>query len=348
MRANERPLPAVEYGSLAKEPSAFLERYLSRRHGPSVQKWPHYFEPYERHLERFRNKAGITLLEIGINDGGSLALWRDFLGPQARLFGADILPSTARYARDPFFGSPEAIFVGNQASAAFWANVSARVPHLDIVIDDGGHSITQQNSTLHAAWRLLRPGGTYICEDVHGGSNGFARFVAERYVVRSPPPRPSGEKSPRLPWGGLRDDVATLNQFNHPQTNKPPNELQHDVAGVHFYPYMVVIEKLTHPRQKLTGTLYLGNQSTRDASLHAPPPVPRNATGAGGALRAGAASKPHESPWSPTYTNRTAARAAGPSAPQKRAAAAAQPLTSAAKEAVPWLSRLAMQLIGFT
>ena len=65
-----------------------------------------------------------------------------------------------------------------------------------------------------------------------------------------------------MPWGGLRDDVDTLMQFNHPQASAVPNTLQREVGSLAFYPYLLVIEKLAIQRKQLTGSLRAGNRSS--------------------------------------------------------------------------------------
>ena len=40
------------------------------------------------------------------------------------------------------------------------------MPHVDALIDDGGHTLTLQKTTLDAMWPHLPPGGVYICEDL--------------------------------------------------------------------------------------------------------------------------------------------------------------------------------------
>ena len=253
------------YGAVVTSPLlAWYMNRVIRQDGPSFQKWPHYLEPYERHLGRFRAQEKMTLLEIGIDDGGSLNMWRQYLGPRARIYGADIVSNTKRYKGDPFYGSPEAIFVGDQATDAFWTDVRRALPpgSIDVLIDDGGHTVEQQKRTLEEAWKLLAPGGVYVCEDVHGGSNLFVAHVVARYLRRPPPAHAPGHIAPRLPWGQLRDEVPTLNQFNHPQKDATPNEVQAYVSGVFFYPYMIVVEKLRVPRKQLTGHLWAGDRTT--------------------------------------------------------------------------------------
>ncbi|CCF47370.1 hard-surface induced protein 5 [Colletotrichum higginsianum] len=67
--------------------------------------------------------------------------------------------------------NPEAtVFYGEQASAPFIKKVGSEVtaPGLvDIIVDDGGHTMTQQENSLRELWPFLRPGGIYFAEDLH-------------------------------------------------------------------------------------------------------------------------------------------------------------------------------------
>src|SRR4051794_39606696 len=59
--------------------------------GRLVPRFRHYFDVYHRHFSRFRGKP-VTMIEIGIFNGGSLPMWRDYFGSQARIVGVDINP----------------------------------------------------------------------------------------------------------------------------------------------------------------------------------------------------------------------------------------------------------------
>jgi hypothetical protein len=37
----------------------------------------------------------------------------------------------------------------------------------DIIIDDGGHTMAQQMTSLQHLWKAIKPGGYYFCEDLH-------------------------------------------------------------------------------------------------------------------------------------------------------------------------------------
>jgi len=49
--------------------------------GPGLWKWSHYFDVYEEHLGRIQCSARPSrILEMGVYSGGSLKIWRWFLG----------------------------------------------------------------------------------------------------------------------------------------------------------------------------------------------------------------------------------------------------------------------------
>ena len=62
------------------------------------------------------------------------------------------------------------VLIGDQADRTFWRRMIAHgtLPPLDIVIDDGGHTPDQQRVTLEELLPHIRPGGVYVCEDIHG------------------------------------------------------------------------------------------------------------------------------------------------------------------------------------
>ncbi len=57
--------------------------------GYAVSKWSTYLDVYQTFFEKYRN-TDVVVLEIGINYGGSLEIWRKFFGDKARIIGVDI------------------------------------------------------------------------------------------------------------------------------------------------------------------------------------------------------------------------------------------------------------------
>ena len=133
--------------------------------GPGIMHWKHYFAVYERHFARFRG-TDCVLAEVGIFSGGSLKMWRWYLGDAATIIGIDISNDTRIYERNPEYGSPDHIVIGDQSDPDFWRAFQAQHPRLNILIDDGGHRPFQQIATLEAMLPHLQPGGVFFCEDV--------------------------------------------------------------------------------------------------------------------------------------------------------------------------------------
>ncbi|QHJ01332.1 class I SAM-dependent methyltransferase [Xylophilus rhododendri] len=135
--------------------------YFMRNGGNAIHKWVDYFEVYHRAFARFRGRE-ITFVEIGVQNGGSLHMWRDYLGPQARIIGVDVDENCKALKKHGFD-----IWIGDQADPAFWRKFCKENPDIDVVLDDGGHTMVQQINTFDALFPVLRNGGCYLCEDTH-------------------------------------------------------------------------------------------------------------------------------------------------------------------------------------
>jgi hypothetical protein len=209
-----RTLPVAEQPPPAGAPErpGALEAYFdAHTDGPGIWKWRHYFEIYERHLDRFRG-GPVHIVEIGVLGGGSLQMWHDYFGPQTRVYGIDINSESKALEREGV-----EIFIGDQGDRAFWERFLQSSPKIDVVIDDGGHTAAQQAVTVESLLPHVRPGGVYICEDIHGPFQPFHSFV-------------DGLSRP-------------LSDIGMPRARNPANSLQQQVASVHRYPILTVIEK---------------------------------------------------------------------------------------------------------
>jgi len=191
-----------------------------RKVGAGIWKWSHYFEIYERHFRRFRGQE-VHIAEIGIYSGGSLEMWRDYFGPKAHIYGVDIEPDCKAYERDGV-----KVFIGDQADRSFWKQFCTKVPKLDIVIDDGGHKYEQQVVSLEELLPHLRPGGIYLCEDVHYAFNRFSSYVSG--LAHKLNEMPNVRANPDDPERRVVSDTSMF---------------QKRINSIHFYPFVVVIEK---------------------------------------------------------------------------------------------------------
>tara|TARA_Y100001970_G_C14217537_1_gene850600 strand:+ start:814 stop:1641 length:828 start_codon:yes stop_codon:yes gene_type:complete len=120
-----------------------------------------YFEVYDLLLEEYIGRD-ITFVEIGVLDGGSLFMWREFFGEKARIIGVEINES-AKVWEDYGFE----IFIGSQSDPIFWQDFYNKTGKVDVVLDDGGHTYQQQIVTVESSLENIHPKGKIIVEDTY-------------------------------------------------------------------------------------------------------------------------------------------------------------------------------------
>lgn len=120
-----------------------------------------YFPVYDHLFSKYVGKSPV-IVEVGVLNGGSLFMWREFFGPAARIIGVDLNPEATWLREDGFD-----IHIGDQTDPEFWADFFADVGDVDIFLDDGGHTYPQQIVTASSAMDHIRDGGVLVVEDTH-------------------------------------------------------------------------------------------------------------------------------------------------------------------------------------
>lgn len=164
-----RSIPTIDRDDVAKRPASVAlgssTGSLSRTCYDAAQflslKHTTYFSVYDRLFSRFVGKAPV-IVEVGVLNGGSLYMWREFFGPGARIIGIDLNPEAVWLREDGF-----EIHIGDQADPQFWQDFFREVGDVDILLDDGGHTYPQQIVTASSALDHIRDGGLLVVEDTH-------------------------------------------------------------------------------------------------------------------------------------------------------------------------------------
>ena len=136
-------------------------------------KYKNYFPIYEKLFAKFRGKK-ITFVEIGVLSGGSLFMWKNYFGNDARIIGIELNPEAKKFEKEGF-----EIFIGNQADENFWKDFFEKVGEVDIILDDGGHTNFQQIVTCCSCIPFIKDNGLMVVEDVfhsYGLSYGAKGF----------------------------------------------------------------------------------------------------------------------------------------------------------------------------
>lgn len=130
--------PLIDSGTDKHSQHAYIDSFYEAEFGKWVTKSP-------------------TIFEIGIRTGASLALWKRYFGPKSVVIGADVTSADMTI----FEPGVQYIFANAYDSA-----VANTLPDLDIVVDDGPHSLDSMKQCINLYLPKLKPGGVMIIEDL--------------------------------------------------------------------------------------------------------------------------------------------------------------------------------------
>ena len=217
-----------------------LEQYFRANDQRLIHKWNHYFEIYERHFDRFRGKE-ITILEIGVSQGGSLQMWKHYFGDQATIHGIDIDPRCKALEEENIH-----IHIGSQADRNFLRQVKKAIPKVDILIDDGGHTMRQQIVSYEELFDHVKDDGVYLCEDLH------TSYWLEHG---------GGHKRPSSFIEYSKNWIDQLHAWHSHQRSLKVDAFTTSVDSIHYYDSIVVVEKRKRnaPTHEKTGTPSFSN-----------------------------------------------------------------------------------------
>lgn len=199
-----------------------LENFFYCKEHRVLTKWLHYFEVYDRHFSKYRNKAPVVM-EIGVFKGGSLQMWKDYFGEGAQIIGVDIDESTKAFEEERI-----SIEIGSQEDRDFLKKLKEKYPRVDIFIDDGGHTMNQQIITFEEMFPHISYGGTYLCEDLH--SSYMKRFGG---AYRNPDSYIEYSKN----------FIDYIHAWLSEEADLRPNRYSRTMHSLHYYDSMLVIEK---------------------------------------------------------------------------------------------------------
>jgi trans-aconitate methyltransferase len=109
-----------------------------------------------------------NVLEIGVYNGDSLRLLQNYF-PNSNIYGFDLTPPKDHHYNDRF-----KVLLGNQEDRDDLNHIFNSIDgDLDLIIDDGGHTMRQQQTSFGFLFRRLKNGGVYILEDLHTSRYGL-------------------------------------------------------------------------------------------------------------------------------------------------------------------------------
>ena len=201
-----------------------LFKFCMEKDHRHITKWLHYFPIYEKWFSKFRN-TDVVFVEVGVFQGGSAQMWKDYFGKKAKIIGVDIDERCKNFEEDQI-----TIEIGSQEDRNFWADFKQKYPRVDILLDDGGHTMNQQIISFKEMFPHIQEGGIYMCEDCG-----------------------TSYRKDRDTWGGGYGNPNTFIEYSKKLIDMmnayeskgiiEPDYFTHNIGGIHFYDAIVVFER---------------------------------------------------------------------------------------------------------
>lgn len=135
----------------------------TEHHGLVSDKWKLYLNKYDSLLNPYREQE-ISLLEIGVQNGGSLAIWAKFFPQALKITGCDINPECNKLEYED---NRVSIIIGDANDDDVFKQVVSEIKTPSIVIDDGSHTSSDIIKSFVKYFSILDTDGVYIAEDLH-------------------------------------------------------------------------------------------------------------------------------------------------------------------------------------
>ena len=138
-----------------KQLQEVYEKYSTTVCGGDKGTFHSYIEIYQRYMEKTQD---ISLLEIGVQFGHSIAMWNEYF-INSDIYGLDIDISLVKFPglRNIFECDATKIdSIPNQIKETMF----------DYIIDDGSHRVEDQIKSFNILYPQLKNGGIYFIEDI--------------------------------------------------------------------------------------------------------------------------------------------------------------------------------------
>lgn len=241
-----------------------VDLYASHR-GKVSDKWAVYLKVYEELFRSYR-ASRLRLLEIGIQNGGSLEIWSRYFGDAAVLVGCDInVACTQLRYDDPRIH----VVVGDANTDEAERAIAAHSERFDLIIDDGSHRSSDIIRSFVRYFPKLEQGGIFVVEDLHcsywqefeGGlvdpwsSMSFLKRLAD--VIN------------HEHWGMPYRRAEVLRSFENRYGAALDEESLAQIHSVEFYNSVCVIRKRARADNELGPRVVVGTDAITAAQLMA-------------------------------------------------------------------------------
>ena len=189
---------------------------------PSSKNISGFIQLYEKYFTPLRDSK-INILEIGVDNGDSLRIWREFFS-KANICGIDI-------DKKNFKINNTKILQGDQSDLNFLKSLVSEYKKFDIIIDDGSHQAKHIIASFNYLFNYLSDNGLYVIEDLQ--TSYIPRYGGSRINLKK-------KKSSMNFIKSLTDSI------NYEKNNRPffkKNKFDGLIKSINFHQNIVFIYK---------------------------------------------------------------------------------------------------------
>lgn len=223
----------------------------------SSDKWSLYLDTYTQIFEPFKGYS-VNLLEIGVQNGGSLQMYSDFFSPESVIVGCDI---DSRVSNLDFNRVNIKTVIGSACEVSTREKILEEKSNFDFIIDDGSHDSKEIITAFRMYFPSLNFGGTYIAEDLHcsyeyGYSGGLLyprssfEFFKMLVDVINREHWPLGKESKKF-------DSKFFKYFGF----RCDSDFLKDIHSIEFKNSMVIVRKKMREKNELGQRIFSGSVS---------------------------------------------------------------------------------------
>ncbi|HUX82751.1 MAG TPA: class I SAM-dependent methyltransferase [Halothiobacillus sp.] len=234
-----------------------LQDLYAKHQGKVSDKWSLYLAEYERLFSYFRNSP-VRLLEIGVQNGGSLEIWGCYFPRPERLVGCDINTDCHKLAYD----DPRiSVVVGDANDEETKNNILDCSPAFDVIIDDGSHRSSDIVKSFVHYFPHLADEGVYVAEDLH--CSYWQEFEGGLYDPYSAISffKCLSDVVSHEHWGVNKTREELLSEFSRNYGVMFDETALSQIHSVEFINSMCVIRKSPSEKNRLGKRVISGNQA---------------------------------------------------------------------------------------
>lgn len=140
-----------------------LNQLYQEHQGKVSDKWSIYLSEYERIFAEYRDSP-VRMLEIGIQNGGSLEIWSKYFENAQQLIGCDINSDCEKLV----YENPRIkVVIGDANKDETKKRIFGYCNDFNIVIDDGSHKSSDIVRSFVKYFPHVKNGGIFVVEDLH-------------------------------------------------------------------------------------------------------------------------------------------------------------------------------------